>query len=109
MKFQLIIDEESEEVITARVKKGNDLTTKIETLVKEYVGESKIVGFTEDETIILLVPTTESLLSCKVTLPILPSITDLTSLISLSFLPTRLSRASTTEDSAFLPTAVCKA
>ena len=53
MKFQLIIDEESEEVITARVKKGNDLTTKIETLVKEYAGESKIVGFTEDETIIL--------------------------------------------------------
>ena len=53
MKFQLIIDEESEEVITARVKKGNDLTAKIETLVKEYAGESKIVGFTEDETIIL--------------------------------------------------------
>ena len=53
MKFQLIIDEESEELITARVKKGNDLTAKIETLVKEYAGESKIVGFTEDETIIL--------------------------------------------------------
>ena len=53
MKFQLIIDEESEELITARVKKGNELTAKIETLVKEYAGESKIVGFTEDETIIL--------------------------------------------------------
>ena len=53
MKFQLIIDEESEELITARVKKGNDLTAKIETLVKEYVGESKIVGFTEDETVVL--------------------------------------------------------
>ena len=36
-----------------RVKKENDLTAKIETLVKEYAGESKIVGFTEDETIIL--------------------------------------------------------
>ncbi len=53
MKFQLIIDEESEELITVRVKKENDLIAKIETLVKEYVGESKIVGFTEDETIIL--------------------------------------------------------
>ena len=30
MKFQLIIDEESEEVITARVKKANELTDKIE-------------------------------------------------------------------------------
>ena len=53
MKFQLIIDEESEELITVRVKKENDLIAKIETLVKEYAGESKIVGFTEDETIIL--------------------------------------------------------
>ena len=53
MKFQLIIDEESEELITVRVKKENDLIAKIETLVKEYAGGSKIVGFTEDETIIL--------------------------------------------------------
>lgn len=53
MDFQLIIDKENEEVITARVKKANELTAKIETLVKEYAGESKIVGFTEDETIIL--------------------------------------------------------
>ena len=53
MKFQLIIDEESDELITARVKKPNELTAKIETLVKEYAGESKIVGFAEDETIIL--------------------------------------------------------
>lgn len=53
VKFQLIIDEEGEELITARVKKQNELTDKIETLVKEYAGESKIVGFTEDEAIIL--------------------------------------------------------
>ena len=36
VKFQLIIDEEGEELITARVKKQNELTDKIETLVKEY-------------------------------------------------------------------------
>ena len=53
MKFQLIIDEESEEVITARVKKANELTDKIENLVKEYVGENKIIAFTEDETVVL--------------------------------------------------------
>ncbi len=53
MDFQLIIDKENEEVITVRVKKANELTEKIETLVKEYVGENKIVVFSEDETIIL--------------------------------------------------------
>ena len=53
MKFQLIIDERGEELITARVKKQNELTEKIEALVKEYAGESKIVCFTEDEAIIL--------------------------------------------------------
>lgn len=53
MNFQLIIDKENEEVITARVKKANELTEKIETLVKEYVGENKIVVFSEDETVIL--------------------------------------------------------
>ena len=53
MDFQLIIDKENEEVITARVKKANELTEKIETLVKEYVGENKIVAFSEDETVIL--------------------------------------------------------
>ena len=53
MNFQLIIDKENEEVITARVKKVNELTEKIETLVKEYVGENKIVVFSEDETVIL--------------------------------------------------------
>ncbi len=53
MDFQLIIDKENEEVITARVKKANELTEKIETLVKEYVGENKIVVFSEDETVIL--------------------------------------------------------
>ena len=53
MDFQLIIDKENEEVITARVKKVNELTEKIETLVKEYVGENKIVAFSEDETVIL--------------------------------------------------------
>lgn len=53
MNFQLIIDEENEELIMARVKKANELTDKIETLVKEYAGESKIVVFNEDETAIL--------------------------------------------------------
>ncbi|MBE6748273.1 MAG: LytTR family transcriptional regulator [Ruminococcaceae bacterium] len=53
MKFQLIIDEENEELITARVKKSNELTDRIENLVKEYVGENKIVAFGEDETVIL--------------------------------------------------------
>lgn len=53
MHFQLIIDEENEELITARVKKANELTDKIETLVKEYAGESKIVVFNEDETAII--------------------------------------------------------
>ena len=53
MDFQLIIDEENKELITARVKKANELTEKIETLVKEYVGENKIVVFSEDETVIL--------------------------------------------------------
>ena len=67
MKFQLIIDEESEELITARVKKGNDLTAKIETLVKEYAGESKIVGFAEDETIILFIDEIHTLIGNKET------------------------------------------
>ena len=53
MDFQLIIDKENEEVITARVKKANELTDRIENLVKEYVGENKIVAFSEDETVIL--------------------------------------------------------
>ena len=53
MKFRLIIDEENEELITARVKKANELTDRIENLVKEYVGENKIVAFSEDETVIL--------------------------------------------------------
>lgn len=53
MKFQLIIDNENEELITARVKKSSELTDRIETLVKEYVGENKIVAFSEDETVIL--------------------------------------------------------
>jgi len=53
MNFQLIIDKENEEVITARVKKTNELTDRIENLVKEYVGENKIVAFSEDETVIL--------------------------------------------------------
>ena len=53
MDFQLIIDKENEEVITARVKKANELTDKIENLVKEYVGENKIIAFTEDETVVL--------------------------------------------------------
>ena len=44
MKFQLIIDEESEELITVRVKKENDLIAKIETLVKEYAVESLTGG-----------------------------------------------------------------
>ena len=43
MNFQLIIDNENEELITARVKKANELTDRIENLVKEYVGENKIV------------------------------------------------------------------
>ena len=53
MNFQLIIDNENEELITARVKKSSELTDRIETLVKEYVGENKIVAFSEDETVIL--------------------------------------------------------
>ena len=53
MDFQLIIDKENEELITARVKKANELTDRIENLVKEYVGENKIVVFSEDETVIL--------------------------------------------------------
>ena len=53
MDFQLIIDKENEEVITARVKKANELTDKIENLVKEYVGENKIIAFTKDETVVL--------------------------------------------------------
>jgi len=53
MDFQLIIDKENEELITARVKKANELTDRIENLVKEYVGENKIVVFNEDETAIL--------------------------------------------------------
>jgi len=53
MNFQLIIDNENEELITARVKKANELTDRIENLVKEYVGENKIVAFSEDETVIL--------------------------------------------------------
>ncbi len=53
MDFQLIIDNENEELITARVKKSSELTDRIENLVKEYVGENKIVAFSEDETVIL--------------------------------------------------------
>ncbi len=59
MKFQLIIDKENEEVITARVKKANELTDRIENIVKEYVGENKIVVFSEDETVILEIKSIE--------------------------------------------------
>ena len=59
MKFQLIIDEESEELITARVKKASELTDRIENIVKEYVGENKILVFSEDETVILEIKSIE--------------------------------------------------
>lgn len=49
MKFELIIDKEKEEVITATVHQHSSLTAQIESLVMQYSGSDRIAGCREDE------------------------------------------------------------
>jgi DNA-binding LytR/AlgR family response regulator len=49
MKFKLILDKESEELITAVVHQRSTLTDQIEALVLEHAGSDAIAAFTEDD------------------------------------------------------------
>ena len=53
MKFKLIIDEECEEEIVAKVHSANDLTRKIEDLVLSYVGNDEITVYGDYELLTL--------------------------------------------------------
>ena len=48
MRFQMIVDEESEESVIATVHTPSTLTDKIEMLVLEYTGKDTVIGFTEN-------------------------------------------------------------
>ncbi len=49
MKFELIIDKEKEEVVTATVHERSALTDRIEALVMQYTGTDKLPAYTEDD------------------------------------------------------------
>lgn len=53
MKFNLIIDKERDETVTATVHERSELTDKIEALVMEHAGSDKIAAFTEDDMVFL--------------------------------------------------------
>lgn len=53
MKFNLVIDKEKDEEVTATVHQRSELTDKIEALVLEYAGFDKIAAFTEDDMLLL--------------------------------------------------------
>ena len=48
MKFRLIIDNEQDEEVIARVRSRSALTDEIEALVMQYAGADRIPGYTED-------------------------------------------------------------
>ena len=49
MKFKLIVDPTRDEEVVATVHKRSALTDKIESLVREYSGDSKLTAYREDE------------------------------------------------------------
>ena len=49
MKFKLIVDATRDEEVVATVHKRSALTDKIESLVREYSGDSKLTAYGEDE------------------------------------------------------------
>jgi len=49
MKFRLIIDNEQDEEVIARVRNRSALTDEIEALVMQYAGTDRIPGYTEDD------------------------------------------------------------
>ena len=51
MKFEIIIDKEKDEQITATVHERSYLTEQIEKLVMEYSGKDKITAFLDDDII----------------------------------------------------------
>ncbi len=53
MKFELIIDREREESVTAVVHEPSSLTAQIEALVMEYSGTDRLIGYTDEEIKIL--------------------------------------------------------
>ena len=59
MRFTLIIDQEAEEEIVARVHAPSSLTQQIENLVCSYSGRDCIMGYWEDEIRKLIFPEIE--------------------------------------------------
>lgn len=53
MNFKLIIDKTKDEEVTVIAHEPSALTKQIETLVLEYTGSDKLIGYTEDEIILL--------------------------------------------------------
>ena len=49
MKYELIIDKNAEETITAVVHAPSELTAQIENLVRSFDGADSILGYREDE------------------------------------------------------------
>ena len=49
MKYELIIDKNAEETITARVRAPSELTAQIEDLIHSFSGCDSILGSREDE------------------------------------------------------------
>ena len=49
MKYELIIDKNAEETITARVHAPSELTAQIEDLIRNFSGCDSILGSREDE------------------------------------------------------------
>lgn len=57
MKFKLIIDKSKDEEVAVTAHEPSALTKKIETLVMEYSGSDKLIGYAEDE--IVMLPTAQ--------------------------------------------------
>ena len=53
MKFKLIIDKTKDEEVTVIAHEPSALTKQIETLILEHTGSDKLIGYTEDEMILL--------------------------------------------------------
>ena len=53
MKFELIIDPDREESVTAVVHKPSALTSQIEALVMQHLGTDRLIGYTDEEIKIL--------------------------------------------------------
>ena len=49
MQFKLIIDKEKDEEVVARVHNRTALIDEIETLILQYAGTDRILGYTEDD------------------------------------------------------------